>query len=111
MFARDIYCCTVKPALRDHSREMLKVVSYSRSLNKGVRSNDPDVCVGGGGRGRQTGHLKTLWKMKKILVNTIFSIVYSSFYPYREVIILATFLKNVICNCFQFGLVQNFVMW
>ena len=52
MFARDIYCCTVKPALRDHSREMLKVVSYSRwSLNKGVRSNDPDVCVGGGGKG------------------------------------------------------------
>ena len=44
---------TVEPAVRDHSREIVKVVSYSRwSLNTGVLGKNPQ---GGGGAKRERG--------------------------------------------------------
>ena len=53
--------------------------------------------------------MKTLWEKEKLLEQpispfpTVFSILSKT-----EIIIFVTF---VICKCFQFGLVQNFVLW
>ena len=57
----------------------------------------------------QRSLLKTLWEKEKLLIQAIssFPTIFSTLSK-TEIVIFVTF---VIWKCFQFGLVQNFVMW
>ena len=58
-----------------------------------------------------TSPLKTLWKKEKLLVTINVSVCHNAFYTFVE--LSAIFIKHefVVCKLFQFGPVQNIVVW
>ena len=55
--------------------------------------------------------LKPLWETVKMLVTSIFSFSYNVFYPIKDRNHHFSYIYCVVCKCFQFGHVQNFVVW
>ena len=55
--------------------------------------------------------LKTLWEKEKMLVTSIFSFSHSVFYSVKEINHHFSNIQIVVCKCFQFGHVQNSVVW
>ena len=54
--------------------------------------------------------LKTLWEKEKMLVTSIFSFSHNVFYPSTDEFKPLSHIWIVVCKCFQFGQVQNFVI-
>ena len=54
---------------------------------------------------------KTLWEKEKMLVTSIFSFLNDVLYPMKGIFHVFSKIKFVVCKCFQFGQVQNFVVW
>ena len=55
--------------------------------------------------------LKTLWEKEKMLVTSIFSFSHIVFYPSQIKFPFFGHIYFVVCKCFEFGLVKNFVVW
>ena len=55
--------------------------------------------------------LKTLWEKEKKLVTSIFSFSHGVFYSIKEINHHLSNTEFVVCKCFQFGNVQNSVVW
>ena len=51
----------------------------------------------------QLSFLKILWEEEKLLIASNFSFLHSVFYPFRELPILFTKFKTVVCKLLQFG--------
>ena len=58
-----------------------------------------------------TSLLKTLWEKEKMLVTSIFSFSNSVFYSIKEINHQLSNTEFTVCKCFQFGNVQNSVVW
>ena len=54
---------------------------------------------------------KTLWEKEKMLVTSIFSFSQNVFYPVKDRYHYLNYINFVVCKCFQFGHIQNFVVW
>ena len=46
---------------------------------------------------------KTLWVKEKLLIKSNFSFSHSVLHPFRELKVICTKLKIVVCKLFQFG--------
>ena len=55
--------------------------------------------------------LKTLWEKEKMLVTSIFFFSHNVFYQSQKEFLFLSYIYFVVCKCFQFGPVQNFVVW
>ena len=58
-----------------------------------------------------TSLLKTLWEKEKLLITSNFSFSHSVFYPFGELPSIFIKFKIVVCKLFQFGPLQNIVVW
>ena len=58
-----------------------------------------------------TSLLKTLWEKEKLLVRSNFSFSHSVFYPFGELSSNTIKFKIIVCKLFQFGSLQNIVVW
>ena len=54
---------------------------------------------------------KTLWEKEKMLVTSIFSFSHIVFYSIKDRNPHFRNIQFVVCMCFQFGLIQDFVVW
>ena len=54
--------------------------------------------------------LKTLWEKEKMLVTSFFSFSHNVFYPFQNKFHFFGHTYFVVCKCFQFLPVQNFVV-
>ena len=61
-------------------------------------------------RPQEIGLLKTLWEKEKMLVTSIFSFSHNVFYSSRHKFQFLSHNYFVICKCFEFGPVYNFVV-
>ena len=58
-----------------------------------------------------TSLLKTLWEKEKLLVTSNFSFSHSVFNLFKELSFIFIKFEIVVCKLFQFGRVQNVVVW
>ena len=55
--------------------------------------------------------LKTLWEKEKMLVTSIFSFSHNVFYPIKDRNHHLSYIYFIVCKCFEFDDVHNFVIW
>ena len=58
-----------------------------------------------------TGSMETRWEKEKLLLTTNFSFSHSVFHRFGEPPVIFIKLEIVACKLFQFGTVQNSVVW
>ena len=51
------------------------------------------------------------WEKEKMQVTSIFSFSHSVFYSNKDSNRRSSNIYFVVCKCFQFGLIRNFVVW
>ena len=87
------------------------IVVKGESVNDQHFLFSPQLCLSSQKDAQERILLKTCWEKEEMLVTSISSFSHNVFYPIKDRNHHLSFIYFVVCNCFQFGHVQNFVIW